>query len=223
MPTRVSRKKCLLIALLAVPLAGMIWIAYRGPAHPQFGKVYTSELVSSYRSNWQTALEKGEATARRWLHLRQRQPPPERTFQIGPALLECTGAGPTNYASTASIYLVNPLNKAEPLWEFALSTHPNLRAVKPEDLDCEFYGMNDPRGTSVFGLPYDGVINRTAWNGDHIRVLEGQVFLARLVTNRSTVYVVQLGKWKIFPYYLQPGTSFDGRIRARYVCVSNQF
>jgi hypothetical protein len=57
--------------------------------------------------------------------------------------------------------------------------------VTHDDLKCEFYGMNDQRGSGVFG---------TAWGGAAILVPEGQVFFARLTSNPSTVYVIKLAK-----------------------------
>jgi hypothetical protein len=49
-------------------------------------------------------------------------------------------------------------------------------------------------------------------------VPDGQVFFARLVTNRSTVYVIQLGKWRAYEH----SGGNNGRIRVRYVVVTNQ-
>ena len=106
----------------------------------------------------------------------------------------------------------------EPLWEFALSSRKHLREVTGEDLQCEFYGMNDPRGTNVFGPRYTGPNTRTAWEEHAIRVPDGQVFFARLVTNRSTIYVIQLGKWS---YATNANGAHIGRIRAEYTVVTN--
>ena len=106
----------------------------------------------------------------------------------------------------------------DPLWEFALSNRKRLRDVRREDLHCEFYGMNDPRGTNVFGAPYSGLFTRTAWGGHAIRVADDQVFFARLVTNRAILYAVQLGRWT---YKTNANGAHIGRIRAQYVGVTN--
>ena len=78
-----------------------------------------------------------------------------------------------------------PNGHNEPLWEFALSPKRNLRDVTRADLRCEYYGLNDPRGQDKFG---------SDWYGTSIGVPEGQVLFARLITNRSVVYVIRLAK-----------------------------
>jgi RNA polymerase sigma factor (sigma-70 family) len=86
------------------------------------------------------------------------------------------------------IYMINPLPPSEARWAFALTSRKRLEDVKPEDLQCEYYGMNDPRGSTVFG---------TNWSGHAIRVSQGQIFFARLLTDPLTVYVVQLAKREV--------------------------
>jgi hypothetical protein len=112
----------------------------------------------------------------------------------------------------------NPADMKYPLWEFALSTRSNLAGVTRQDLNCEFYGMNDARGTNVFGAPYAGLATRPAFEGHALRVPDGQVFFARLATNHSTVYVIQLGKWQAYEH----SGGHNGRIRVRYVVVTNR-
>jgi hypothetical protein len=80
---------------------------------------------------------------------------------------------------------VQPAGGNKPLWEFALTSKSHLSEVTRDDLRCEFYSMDDPRGTNVFGV---------AWYGSSILVPEGQVFFARLISDRSVVYVVRLAK-----------------------------
>lgn len=141
------------------------------------------------------------------MHLRQRPAPPQRGLQIGPALLGWSLGG--------HIYMSNP-NSNDALWESALSTRKRLKDVRRDDLVSEFYGKNDPRGTNVFGGRYQGKFVRPAWEEHAIRVADDQVFFARLVTNRSSIYVVQLGEWQ---YFTNAAGGHNGRIRAAYVVV----
>jgi RNA polymerase sigma factor (sigma-70 family) len=96
-----------------------------------------------------------------------------------------------------------PSGNNEPLWEFALSPKRNLQDVTRADLRCEFYGLNDPRGQDKFGAD---------WFGSSIRVPEGQVFFARLITNRSMVYVIRLKK--------EGGTQDKATMQIEYVIES---
>jgi hypothetical protein len=159
--------------------------------------------------SWQSGWERKEAAIRKRLHLRQRTPPPQRGMQIGPARLGWSLGG--------HIYMSNP-DSNDPLWEFALSSRKLLKEVTRDDLRCEFYGINDPRGTNVFGPPYSGVFTGTAWEGHAIRVADDQLFFARLVTDRSMMYAIQLGKWS---YTTNGSGAHIGRIRAHYMVVSN--
>jgi hypothetical protein len=114
--------------------------------------------------------------------------PRQYGFSVGPAMLGWSLRENSSIERNGYIYMKDaspgdaqgpPLIK--PLWEFALTTKHRLTEVTQNDLHCEFYGMDDPRGTNVFGED---------WTGDTIRVPEGQIFFARLVTNRSTVYII---------------------------------
>lgn len=111
--------------------------------------------------------------------------PHQYGLQVGAAILGWSShSGQDGY-----IYMrdVQPSGKNQPLWEFALTPKRQFSEVNRDDLKCEFYGMNDSRGSEVFG---------TAWDGATILVLEGQVFFARLISNRSTIYVIKLAKQK---------------------------
>src|SRR5688572_17578062 len=79
-----------------------------------------------------------------------------------------------------------------PLWEFALTAKKQLSDVTRQEFECEFYGMNDLRGTK----PWHKLL----------MVPEGQVFFARWVTNRKCLYIVRLAK--------QRGTPDWGTMRA---------
>ena len=205
-----KKLQLLYIAVGVAVLVGLLWLKSADPTHPEFGRIYTAEMVESDAS-WQTAWERREAAVRGWMGLRQRQPPAYRGLRIGPSSLEWSLGG--------YIYMNNPLPPSEPQWEFALSRCPDLHNVTRRDLDCEFYGLNDPRGTNAFGPTVPGIDfydRRTAWQGHAIRVPDGQVFFARLVTNRSTVYVIQLGRWS---YVTNAVGAQNGRIRVKYVEV----
>lgn len=215
MSTLVTNRKCVVLALLVMVVGGLVWLGSRHPAHPEFGRIYAAEMVETHTDNWQTRWERGEAALRGWLHLPQRQAPPQYGLQIGPALLGCSLGG--------HIYMDAPEPSAHnaPRWELALSAHSRLEEVTREDLQCEFYGVNDPRGTKVFGPRYSGPapVTRTAWEEHAIQVPDSQMFFARLVTNRSIVYVIQLGKWQ---YFTNAAGARNGRIRAQYVRVEEQ-
>jgi hypothetical protein len=96
------------------------------------------------------------------------------------------------------IYTNDPLLNDTPLWEFALSPSADLMEVHRSDLPSDYFGMNDPRGSNVFGAD---------WSGHAIRVPEGQVFFARLATNRAVVYLIRLAEQQ------------KGRMRVEYVAV----
>ena len=102
---------------------------------------------------------------------------------------------------------VRSTNAHAPFWEFALCPHKTLAEISNADLKREFYGVDDPRGTNVFG---------TNWMAYAIRVPERQVFLARMVTNRSVAYGIQLDAQQFLP----AGTFEGGRMRIRYVAVT---
>jgi hypothetical protein len=206
-----SKRRCAAFALVITALCGAAWFGHRASVHPEFGRIYTAEMVEDQAYNWQTGWEKSEAKVRRWLHLPQRKVPPQYGLQIGPALLGWSLGG--------HIYMtaMEPSARNTPRWEFALSARRRLRDVTREDLQCEFYGVNDPRGTNIFGPRYTGVNTHTAWEGHAIRVPDGQVIMARLITNRSTVYVIQLGRSRGF---VSRGAS-NGRTRVRYVRVES--
>jgi hypothetical protein len=213
MSTHAGNRKWAALGLLVIALFTAVWLGHRAAFHPEFGRIYRAEMVETHSDNWQTGWEKAETTLRKWLHLSQRRVPAQYGLQVGPALLGWSLGG--------HIYMDAPEPSAHnvPRWEFALSTQPRLADVTPTDLQCEFYGVDDPRGTNVFGTPYQGPTTRTAWEGRAIRVPDGQVFFARLVTNRATIYVVQLGRWQ---YFTNAAGAHNGRIRAEYVTVEKQ-
>ena len=205
-----NRKRILLVLTIIGACVVVLCFVGSSSRHPEFGRIYGTEMVESNADDsWQSGWEKKEAAVRSVLHLRQRPTPPQRGMQIGTARLGWSLGG--------HIYMSNP-DSNDPLWEFALSSRKNLREVTREDLRCEFYGVSDPRGTNVFGPPYSGRFMRPAWEGHAIRVADGQVFFARLVTNRSTLYAIQLGEWR---YSTNANGAHIGRIRAEYIVVTN--
>jgi len=161
-------------------------------------------MLESYTAP-KTFSEKAKATVRKWLRVRERLPQSKNGFdyglEIGPTWLGWSihNNRPPNRNGFIYMNAVGP-NNAGPTWEFALSPKKYLQDVTRSELVCEFYGMNDSRGTNAFGTNYDG---------HTIVVPEGQIFFARLATNRTMVYVVRLAK--------QGGTSSWGTMRAEYV------
>ncbi len=109
--------------------------------------------------------------------------PNQDGFQVGSKTLGWSSHGDRN----GFIYMrdAEPSGNNQPLWEFALTPKRHFFEISRSDLKCEFFGMNDPRGSQVFG---------TAWDGAAILVPEGQIFFARLTANPSTVYVIKLAK-----------------------------
>ena len=198
-----ARRITLCIGLIA--LSGG-FLVFRLLIHPEFGRVYVTETSESYRDT-QSRLEKAESTIRKWLKLPQRPAPPQFGIQVGPALLGWSSRRSFPPQRDGHIYMEHPrhgTNKAQ--WEVALSNRRDLSEVRTTDLKCEFYGKNDPRGSSVFG---------TNWGGHSLRCIpEGQVFFARLRTNRSVVYAIQIDQ--------QKGSSDGNRgaMRAKYVIAS---
>jgi len=113
--------------------------------------------------------------------------PGQYGLPVGHSLLGWHHAENTPPECTGYIIMrdVRPTGGNKPLWEFALTSKRQLSEVTRADLRCEYYGMDDPRGTNVFG---------EAWHESSIFVPERQVFFARLVSDRSVVYVVRLAK-----------------------------
>jgi hypothetical protein len=180
-----------LVSLLVAALVGVdVWFLLRSPVHPEFGKIYSANMSESHKRNM-TVWDKRIVSVKRWLSLpmskRQLEGGSDCGLQIGPATLGWSVRENWPPRRTGYIYLGNVESTEDfpPLWEIALSKTARLAEVSRDDLRCEFYGKNDPRGTSIFG---------TAWNGPTIVMPEGQVFFARLATNRSTVYVIRLAK-----------------------------
>ena len=190
------RRVAIILVLLAVVFVAT-WFAGRTPQHPLFGRVHVARMSESYSDTepfWQVRRKLAD-TARTLLHLRPKGPPTgsdhgvntDYGLHVGPSLLGWSSHANSSTNSNGYIYMRDerPTGGNQPLWEFALSTKQRLSEVTREDLRCEFYGMDDPKGRNAFG---------TAWEGAAILVPEGQIFLARLVANRSLIYVVRLAK-----------------------------
>jgi hypothetical protein len=109
--------------------------------------------------------------------------PDQFGLQIGPATLGWSSHGEQD----GFVYMrdVQPGGNNQPLWEFAPTPKQHFSEITRNDLKCEFYGMNDPRGSQIFG---------TAWDGSAVLIHEGHMFFARLASNPSTVYVIRLAK-----------------------------
>jgi hypothetical protein len=188
-----KRSKRLFAAFAFIVLAGVFFIQ-RHAVHPEFGRI--SESVMAERpSVWQQA----KYSFRKLVHL----PNEERMWllSIGSTPLQWSSGG----AGKGFIYTNHPLLDDTPLWEFAFSQHSRLSDVHRTDLPSDYFGMHDARGSNVFGAD---------WAGHAIRVPDGQVFFARLVTNRAVVYVVRLADRGIGEQ--------SGRMRVEYVTVKQQ-
>jgi hypothetical protein len=190
-------KKPLIISLivaLAILLVFVIALSCR--SHP----IYETEMVESYRS-FPVVWSKDKKSVS-GPFLQQSRLASSNDWDTGLKI----GTTFLFWSLGDHIYMDNPLPPSEPRWEFALSSRKKLSEVKRVDLRCDFYGMNDPRGPSVFG---------TNWEGHAIRVSEGQIFFARLVTNVSTVYIVQLAKREVST------NNMSGAVLGRYMIVKN--
>ena len=146
------------------------------------GKHHNADKVLAFLTDWE----------RKSLHtaeMSETATPPEHGLKIGPSMLGWSSHKQNPPKRDGYIYMRDqqPDGGNKPLWEFALTTKARLIEVTRDDLRCEFYGMNDPRGPNVFG---------SAWEGTAILVPEGQVFFARLVADRSVIYAIYLAEQK---------------------------
>jgi hypothetical protein len=197
-----------LVAVAMVVFVGW-WAAHRGSRHPEFGKIYRSEMSESYQDT-QTKWQKAAATVRQWLHLPRRPDPSKFGLPVGPALLGWSIHRNSPPLRDGWIYFrdVAPWKPGgnPALWEIALSGKRRLADVSGGDLlNCDFYGQGDPRGSNTFG---------TNWDGRAIIVPEGQILFARLVTNRPVIYVIHLAK--------QGGPPSEGSMEIEYVVATNR-
>jgi hypothetical protein len=113
--------------------------------------------------------------------------PPQVGLQVGSALLGWSVHVNSSSERSGYIYMrdLNPTGGNKPLWEIALTTKRRLSDVTRDDLRCEFYGANDPRGPEVFGA---------AWGGETILLPVGQILFARLAADHSVIYAIHLAK-----------------------------
>lgn len=111
--------------------------------------------------------------------------PRQDGFQIGPARLGWS----MHTKNDGYIYLRDMFGGGnKPLWGIAITKKTRLSEVNRKDLQCIYYGLDDSRGTNVFG---------SAWDGYAVLLPKGRIFFARLVTNPSVVYAIQLADQKI--------------------------
>jgi len=173
MLTKRTKRLCAWFAFIGLASGGYL-LLHRPSMHPEFGEVYQSAMAE-FPSAWQQV----QYSFRKMIHL----PTAERTWllRIGDAPLQWSAGG----GHRGFIYANDPLLSKTPLWEFALSTRTRLAEVRRSDLPSDYVGMYDPRGTNVFG---------SDWNGYALRVPEGQLFFARVATNRALVYVIRLAE-----------------------------
>ena len=174
-----KKRTAILRAVLVLCAVGICLLVFRPSVyvHPEFGRVVT-RTAGDYPSVWRKARKNflrllGQHTGAGFL-----------SILVGSAPLQWSAGGGPHHGF---IYSNHPILNNAPLWEFALSTNTSLKDIRHSDVPSTYYGMNDPRGSTVFG---------TNWNGHAIRVPEGQIFFARLVTNRSEVFVVRIAEQK---------------------------
>lgn len=193
-PFKRSKRFCAAVAFPAIVAALFLYLQ-RSLVHPEFGRISEATMVEH-----PSVLQQGQFSVRKMLGL----PTADRTWllRIASAPLQWSSGGG---ARKGFIYMNHPLLNDTPFWEFALSAHMRLAEVRRVDLPSDYYGMNDARGATAFGVN---------WRGHALQVPEGQVFFARLVTNRSVVYVVRLAE--------QGSGRTKGQMRVEYVAVSNQ-
>ena len=186
-------KAKMVIAVTAglVLAAGTAVVVVHGAATP---KIYETEMVESYQDFPLIWSKDRTLVSGPFLHQSRPAAQDENSddgLQIGPAFLD--------WSAGDFINMVSKTRPGEPLWEFALSPKKRLADVTREDLRCEYYGLNDPRGSEIFG---------DKWNGAAINVAVGQIFFARLKNDHSIVYVIQLTKREL--------RNGKGAVMARY-------
>jgi hypothetical protein len=196
-----NRRKVSLVVFVVAIFFTAIWFLHRTSVHSHFGRIYVAHMSESY-TYWQMA----RVTVSKWLYRLPGKPYYDLGLPVGPSVLGWSSHENSPSKRDGYIYMRNPLPSGgnAPLWEFALATKLRLSEVTRDELKCEYYGMDDPRGTNIFGA---------AWTGAALLVPEGQVFFGRLVTNRSVIYVIRLAK--------QRGRG-RGSMRIEYVVVTNQ-
>ncbi len=213
-----TRRRVLVALVLLSLLLATIRFAGHSSGHPKFGRIYATQMSESYSDTkmlWRVS-QWAEVNVRSLFHLRARRQAlssdhgPNRDYglHVGPSLLGWSSHAASSKERNGYIYMRDqrPSGGNRPLWEFALSPKRRLSDVTEDDLRGEFYGMGDPRATNVFGA---------AWERAAILVPEGQIVLARLAADRSTVYVIRLAK--------QGGTqSGRGTMRVEYVVATHQ-
>lgn len=154
---------------------------------------------------WFLLIDKSTHTA----EMSERSFPNQYGLMVGHALLGWSSHKNSPSERNGYIYMrdVDPKGGNKPLWEFALTMKRRLADVVEADLRTEFYGMDDPRGGSAFG---------DAWaDGAAILMPEGQVFFARLASDRSVIYAIRLAK--------QGGSkSGEATIRIQYILLPRQ-
>jgi len=100
---------------------------------------------------------------------------------------------------TAGGYLYCELiSSPQPLWQFAPSDKTNLSDVMPQDFITAFVSKGDKtNGLAAFG---------TNWLKHGIRVRQGQIILARLVSDPACVYALEIAEQNltnVVVYYVQ--------------------
>lgn len=150
------------------------------PVHPIFGTAHKTVGVDSFNP-----AQRPPTVLKAWLYeklgLRIQyvpSPPPNRSnLRLGQSDLEWSSGGYLYFCAS---------NTTQPLWELASCSKMNLSEVTSQDFSARFVSSGDKfNGRAVFG---------TNWLGHAIRVKQGQVILARLASDPTQVYVLEIAK-----------------------------
>ena len=153
------------------------------PMHPEFGRIYAEQACTV-----PTPFEEFAGFVGKKLHIslgQDRFNGPFAALRMGPSLLRWSAR-----AEQMGYFYMEHLSA--PFWEFAPLQRKQLADVHVQDLNTHFCAVDDPEGESLFGRNKNGV----KWSGRTVIVQDGDIILARVNTNRSTVYVIQVSEQK---------------------------
>jgi len=157
--------------VLGVAAVAFLVIECSGPRHPEFGRIYQAHFEEGLRG-WKKIMEGP---------LRPLFPNADGCMRFGSTVLVWSLASDVSSPKCGHLYFGDRANE----WEFAPCRQTRVIDVTWQDLDCQFYGKQDPRGTQAFG---------DSWQPFTIVVAEGQILLARTVANPSDIYVLRMAK-----------------------------
>jgi hypothetical protein len=164
--------------------------ALSAPVHPIYGKALKTIASDEHLTDLSTQPNGRMREALYDLVGVAKQDPvprvPNRTnLLIDDVELQWSGGGP----NFGYLYFCAP-GPPLPLWEFAACSKSNLAQQAAEDLATQFVSSSDRTNRSGIGQMVFG----TNWIRNGIRVMQGQVVLARLARDRNKVYALQFAK-----------------------------